>query len=122
MGIKHLLDNKVCKWKMLFLQLSKLNKSDLLCKYSIEYISKECSPFYCQVLKYWFELYSTEPSSTLTLQEHIWKNKFIQINGEPVCTDYTQWQIAGINKLKDIADTNRKFYSAADIKFTHGFS
>ena len=92
MWIKRLLDNEPRKWKTISFKLMKLSKSDLLYKNTIEYIPKQCSPFYAQILTYWFELYSTDPAPEYVSHEILWYNKFIRIGNKSITKTHKHWQ------------------------------
>ena len=58
-----------------------LEKDDLLCRQEIGKLIRCQSPFYAQVLKFWFEFYSLEPAPEYINSETIW-NRFIKIYKE----------------------------------------
>ena len=111
MWIKRLLDSKDRKWKILAVILS---------KYSHEYIGKQCSPFYVQVLKYWYELYSTEPKPMNVKFENVWNNKFILIDGKPINIHHKEWQHFCIKTLDYLTDNTGKLFEPLQLQFKYG--
>ena len=115
MWVKRLLDNNPRKWKVFSFKLMGLSKSDLLFKNSYEYIPSQ-SPFYSQTLKYWYELYSTEPEPEYICNEVLWKNKFILIENEPVQTKFKHWQNHGIQTISNIIHPNGIFLTRQQLE------
>ena len=63
------------------------------------------SAFYCQVLKYWYELYAAEPTGiTDILAFPIWNNCYILVDNRPVCLKY--WENHDIDQVGDLLDNN----------------
>ena len=73
------------------------------------------SPFYQQVLKYWFELYSVHPidkKESMTMP--IWHNKYLKINQKPVF--YKHWHTSGITCIYDIVSTDGRLRSREELE------
>ena len=100
--IKRLLKDTLTNWQILAWKQISITRDVLFSKYSIDYINKELcsSPFYRQILKYWYDFYSNQPCQLLIKGEKLWHNKFILIQQKPVY--YKTWESAGIVKLSDL--------------------
>ena len=63
------------------------------------------SPFYSQVLGYWYEMYSLEPIHAQEVNSFpLWNNKFIIIENKPV--HYIEWEKNGIECIGDLVNQN----------------
>ena len=79
------------KWKMLTLCMSNMNDtSPFTYKMGPDTVPKNIPKFHQQMLKYWFEFFSVEPSSIPEiLNEKLCFNKFILIQGQPIKENLT---------------------------------
>ena len=77
-------------------------------KYDVKYMPDYVSPFYKQILKYWFELYAVEPISIKEVRsELIWLNKYILIDDQPIFNK--QLYKNGLKYINDIVDNTGHF-------------
>ena len=66
-------------------------------------LNKHIPSFYKQVICYWQEIkLSTPENKEAVLQEIIWNNRFIKVNGKSVF--YSKWRQNGIKQIKDLFD------------------
>ena len=73
------------------------------------------SAFYCQVLKYWYELYAAEPSSAAAILAFpLWNNKYILVDSKPVVLKY--WANHDIVQVGDVLDNNGNIMSKDQIE------
>ena len=79
-------------------------KDTILSKLDVKYM-KISSPFYDQLLSYWYELYSKKPCTpSEVLKSSLWNNKFLLVGDKP---SYIQsWQNNGIHFFGDIVANN----------------
>ena len=69
---------------------------------------QEISHFYVNVHNSWCEVHSREPEGVQEiLQEFLWNNKFITIEGKPLF--WRDWVAKGICKIKDLIDEHGNF-------------
>ncbi len=61
MWVQRLLVNQCSKCKTSAFKVNNMNLFQITCKHSYSYINKIQSPFYAQVIKFWFEFYSVKP-------------------------------------------------------------
>jgi hypothetical protein len=77
-------------------------------------LSNNVPEFYVQVLKQWYSIYCKSPEEVENvLEESLWYNQFITIDGKPVYNKY--WSDKGINYINDIIDKNGKFLDIIEI-------
>ena len=73
------------------------------------------SAFYCQVLKYWYELYAAEPTSAVEILAFpLWNNKYILVDKKPVALAH--WSNHDIEQVGDLLDNNGKIMSKNQIE------
>ena len=75
------------------------------CNYNTKLLNlnKHIPSFYKQVICYWQDIkLSTPENKEPVLQEIIWNNRFIKVNGKPVF--YSKWRQNGIEQIKDLLD------------------
>ena len=78
------------------------------------------SPFYHQVLRYWYEMYSLEPKHVLEVTSFsLWNNKFINIDNKPVC--YSVWKDNGIECIGNLIDENCRILSKRQLEQNYNF-
>jgi len=119
MWIKRLLDPESKRWKQLAYESMSIDDFELLCKNDVVY-RKPIAPFYQQVLRYWYNFHSVEPSNIEDIKaERLWYNKFIQVDNKPIF--YKKWFKNGIESLSNIL-RNGKLATAAELMETHGFA
>ena len=98
--------------KVIFTE-SDLN-SFLAHKNDVKYLNKLLPPFYKQLLQYWYELYSVEPTTNAEVRKEIlWKNKFILVDEKPVF--FKHWNNKGIFVLNDILTETGNFKTLNEI-------
>ena len=70
---------------------------------NIKYIDNKIPSFYKQIMEYWLELYSTNPTNPNDiLNEILWFNKNIIVGDKPLY--YKKWAENGIKTIKDITN------------------
>ena len=88
-------------------------------KNDVQYIDKTIPAFYIQILKYWYEIYSTEPTTnTEVREEQLWNNKNILIDNKPAL--FTKWKNKGINKINDLISNDGDFKNIQQINDQYG--
>jgi hypothetical protein len=99
MWIKRLCKETNSNWQHIAWKQIGISNDQIFSKYSLD--KAICpSPFYRQILYFWFDFYSADPDKLFIMQEKIWHNKFILIGHKLVF--YKEQQTNGINTLKNI--------------------
>ena len=76
------------------------------------------SPFYHQVLKYWFELYSVQPIDTKeVMRTPLWHNKNLMVNHKPIL--YKQWHDSGITCIYDLISAGGILKSREELEYKY---
>lgn len=116
MWIKRLCKETNSNWQNIAWKQMGISKDQTFSKYSLKYIDKAIcsSPFYRQILYFWFDFYSAEPDKLFIWQEKLWHNKFILIGHKPAF--YKEWQTNGINTLKDIIHATGIFLTKEQLR------
>ena len=82
----------------------------LFVKYDMKYMPDYVSPFYKQILEYWFELYAVEPTSIKEVRsELLFLNRYITVDNQPIFDK--QMYNAGLKYINDIVDNEGNFES-----------
>jgi len=115
MWIKRLLDPQVTgRWKQLTWYLMNVSKFELMCKFDPKFVNPR-TPFYEQLLEYWYELHSVPPKGPAEIcSEILWNNIFVNVNKEPVI--YRKWCEKGILQLCDVIKPNGKAFTIDEIE------
>jgi hypothetical protein len=103
------------KWAAVAFKLAEISPFELKCKLSLKHLRKINIPFYEQVIKCWYEWYSTEPTIDTIGTEIMWNNQFILIDNKPVNIQYKQWIDNGIYHIGDIVKENGYFLTAEEL-------
>ena len=122
MWIKRLLSENNSRWKAVAYSLMGITHSQLTCKLSVEYLENIKTPFYQQVLKHWYDIYSKEPIEDDIVNEKLWNNRFILINRKPVNNDYIQWQRHGINTISELVNSEGVFLTLEQLNIKYSTS
>ena len=94
----------------------KVNDLKLFLSYKndTEFLNRALPPFYTQILKYWYELFSVEPVGNAEVRnEHLWYNKYIIIDRKPAF--YEHWNNIGITKINDLVTEAGSFKTINEI-------
>ena len=118
--IRRLIDARVTNWKAIAWKQIGISQQILLSKYSLEFIKQPVSPFYSQVLRFWYDIYATEPCKLFIREEKLNYNKYILINNRPICNE--TWQNHGLCKLKDLYKQTGSILSRNELNHKYGLS
>ncbi len=123
MWVQRLLANQCSKWKTTAFKVSNMDLFQITCKTSCSYSNKIQSPFYAQVIKFWFEFYSVKPDLKYCDQETLWNNCRILINNEPInCNSvYKNWMERGISRLCHLRNTEGIVLSKGALEQKYDF-
>ena len=86
------------------------------CNYDTKLLNldKHIPSFYKQVISYWQEInLSTPENKEAVLQEIIWNNRFIKVNGASVF--YSKWCQNGIKQIKDLFDVTENCFLLFEV-------
>ena len=73
------------------------------------------SPFYEQIYRYWYEIYSTEPQNVQEiLRTELWHSKYILIDDKPAF--FNTWCDYGIHFIGQIVDVNGRLFNKQQIE------
>jgi hypothetical protein len=115
MWIKRLLCSSDIKWKRVALKLINMKQEHLLYKLDKSFIPKQHSAFYEQILNYWFEFYSTEPTVKNIFDQCMWNNKYVLISNKPINIAFNSWEKAGIKYIRNICDSAGNYLSQQQL-------
>ena len=83
-------------------------------KNDVAFLPSNIPPFYKQLLKCWYEIYSSEPVSDQEIRsEYLWYNKRILINQQPVF--YSSAYKKGVQCVNDLLDSNSNFFNLMSL-------
>ena len=118
--IRRLIDARVTNWKAIAWKQTGISRQILLSKYSMEFVKQPISLFYDQILRFWYNIYATEPCKSFIPEEKLNYNKHILINNRPIRNEI--WHTNGLCKLKDLYNKNGKILSMNELNRKYSLS